>query len=683
MEFPEDPLQQLRLATAAVFDSWQSERALKYMEINDIKGLLGTAVNVQAMVFGNTGDSSGTGVCFTRNPNDGTRELYGEYLINAQGEDVVAGIRTPEPIARMEQDMPEVYQELLDTCKLLETRFKDMQDIEFTVQEKKLYMLQTRAGKRTGQAAVQIASDLVDEGMVTKEDAIKMVSPDHLDQMLHPQFKDTASDSYKSNVVGTGLPASPGAAVGIAAFSAAKAEELAKSGAKVILVRDETSPEDVGGMHAAKGMLTARGGMTSHAAVVARGWGKPCVVGAADLEISATSAKLKSGATFNEGDVISINGNTGEILIGEQELKPAEVTGALARFMSWADSKRRLKVLANADTPEDAALARENGAEGIGLVRTEHMFFDGERLANVRKMILAQTQQEKNVAIAALLPEQQKDFEGIFEAMDGLPVTVRLLDPPLHEFLPCEDECDLELAETLGLGQQELAEAVDKCREQNPMLGLRGCRLGITSPEIVEMQARAIYTAAAVNKKKGLDPRPEVMVPLVGTLAEFRNQEAIVRRVAEEVFSEYGQDSRVDVVVGTMVETPRAALTSAKIATSAEFFSFGTNDLTQMTFGYSRDDAGAFLPHYVQNGVLPSDPFQVFDTEGVGQLVEMATKQGKAVRPGMKVGICGEHGGDPISVAFFHGAGLDYVSCSAFRVPIARLAAAQAAVTQQ
>uniref|UniRef100_A0A7S1XU87 Pyruvate, phosphate dikinase n=1 Tax=Phaeomonas parva TaxID=124430 RepID=A0A7S1XU87_9STRA len=683
MTFPDNPLDQLRLSVAAVFDSWQSERALKYMEINDIKGLLGTAVNVQAMVFGNIGDTSGTGVCFTRNPNDGAPELYGEYLINAQGEDVVAGIRTPEPIARMEQDMPEVYEELLNTCKLLETHFADMQDIEFTVQEKKLYMLQTRAGKRNGAAAVQIACDLFDEGLVPQRRALQMVTPDHLDQMLHPQFKDTSSAAYKESVVGHGLPASPGAAVGVAAFSAAKAEELVKEqGIKnVILVRDETSPEDVGGMHAALGMLTSRGGMTSHAAVVARGWGKPCVVGASDLEVGATTATLASGATFKEGDVIAINGNTGEVLLGEQDLKDAELTGSLARFMGWADNTRRLRVLANADTPEDAAVARKNGAQGIGLVRTEHMFFDEARLASVRRMILAQSPEEKATAITELLPEQRKDFEGIFEAMDGLPVTVRLLDPPLHEFLPCEDECDLDLAMQLGLDEPTLVDAVEKCKEQNPMLGLRGCRLGITSPEIIEMQARAIYEAAVANKKKGQNPRPEVMIPLVGTLPEFRNQEEIVRRIAEQVFAEMGAE--VPVIVGTMVETPRAALTAAKIATAAEFFSFGTNDLTQMTFGYSRDDAGTFLPHYVKNGVLPYDPFQVFDTEGVGQLVNHATAQGRAVRPGMKIGICGEHGGDPQSVTFFHGAGLDYVSCSAFRVPIARLAAAQAVVSEE
>eukprot|EP00747_Dinoflagellata_sp_TGD_P150719 gnl/TRDRNA2_/TRDRNA2_177142_c0_seq1.p1 gnl/TRDRNA2_/TRDRNA2_177142_c0~~gnl/TRDRNA2_/TRDRNA2_177142_c0_seq1.p1 ORF type:complete len:1057 (-),score=277.47 gnl/TRDRNA2_/TRDRNA2_177142_c0_seq1:183-3353(-) len=679
LAFPENPLDQLKLSVSAVFNSWKSDRAIKYMEINDIKGLLGTAVNVQAMVFGNTGPNSGTGVCFTRNPNDGDNKLYGEYLINAQGEDVVAGIRTPEPIARLEQDMPAVYKELVSTCKLLENRFKDMQDIEFTVQDQKLYMLQTRSGKRTGQSAVQIAVDLFDEGLVSQNEALLMVTPDHLDQMLHPQFKDATSESYKSSVVGHGLPASPGAAVGVAAFSAAKAEQLVNDGVKnVILVREETSPEDVGGMYAAEGMLTARGGMTSHAAVVARGWGKPCVVGCSELTIEGLSATLTSGATFKEGDMIAVNGNTGEVLLGEQELKSAELTGSLARFMTWADETRKLKVFANSDTPEDSAIARKNGAQGIGLVRTEHMFFEEKRLATVRKMILAQTPEEKTKAIDQLLPEQRMDFEGIFEAMDGLPVTIRLLDPPLHEFLPCGEECDLELAEQLGLEQKDLVDAVEKCREQNPMLGLRGCRLGITSPEIIEMQARAIYEAAVANKLKGLNPRPEVMIPLVGTLAEFKSQEEVVRRVAAQVFEEKGVSVRVS--VGTMVETPRAALMANQIASSAEFFSFGTNDLTQMTFGYSRDDAASFLPQYVKQGVLPHDPFQVFDSEGVGQLVEYAATTGRATRPGMKIGICGEHGGDPTSVKFFHGAGLDYVSCSAYRVPIARLAAAQAAI---
>lgn len=678
--FPENPLDQLRLAISAVFNSWKSDRAIKYMEINDIKGLLGTAVNVQAMVFGNTGQSSGTGVLFTRNPNDGDKKLYGEYLINAQGEDVVAGIRTPEPIARLEQDMPEVYSELLNTCNLLETKFKDMQDIEFTVQDRKLFILQTRAGKRTGAAAVQIATDLVDEGLVTKPEALMMVTPDHLDQMLHPQFSSTAGEAYKKSVVGTGLPASPGAAVGIAAFSTAKAEELAKDH-DVILVRDETSPEDVGGMYAAKGMLTARGGMTSHAAVVARGWGKPCVVGCSDLEVGETSAKLKSGATFKEGDLISLNGNTGEVLIGAQDLKPAELTGSLAKFMEWVDGTRKLGVRANADTPEDAALARKNGAQGIGLVRTEHMFFDVNRLANVRRMILAPSAEDKTAAINKLLPEQRVDFEGILKAMDGLPVVVRLLDPPLHEFLPCTEECDVDLAEKLKLTQEELVAAVERCREQNPMLGLRGCRLGITSPEIIEMQARALYEAAVANKKSGLNPIPEVMIPLVGTLEEFKNQESIVRNTAKKVFEEQGAE--VPVIVGTMIETPRAALISDKIATSAEFFSIGSNDLTQMTFGYSRDDAVNFLPQYVQQGVLPNDPFQVFDSDGVGQLVKLTTKQGHDARPGMPIGVCGEHGGDPTSVSFFHKAGVDYVSCSAFRVPIARLAAAQAVVKER
>lgn len=679
--FPDEPLDQLRLAVGAVFDSWKSERALKYMAINDIKGLKGTAVNVQAMVFGNLGETSGTGVCFTRSPNDGERALYGEYLINAQGEDVVAGIRTPEPIAKLGSDLPRVYDELLSTCALLEQRFGDMQDIEFTVQDEKLYMLQTRAGKRTGRAAVQIAVDLVKEELATKEQALQMVTPDHLDQLLHPQFEDTSADSYAQSVVGSGLPASPGAAVGVAVFTTEAAEAMAAEKKKCILVRDETSPEDVGGMHAAVGLLTARGGMTSHAAVVARGWGKPCVVGCSELTVDATArrATLSGGAVIEEGDTISLNGNTGEILVGAQPLKDAEASGPLAELMAWADDTRVLKVMANADTPKDAAVARRNGAQGIGLVRTEHMFFEEQRLMQVRKMILASTDVARAEALEALLPSQRADFEGIFEAMDGLPVTVRLLDPPLHEFLPCADECDVEMAEALGMAPSELSDAVERCREQNPMLGLRGCRLGVTSPEIIRMQARAVFEAAVANKAKGLDPRPEVMVPLIGTLAEFRNQEALVRQTAEEVFATVDEAHRVPVVVGTMIETPRAALMAGEIASSAQFFSYGTNDLTQMTYGYSRDDAGAFLPSYLEEGILPSDPFQVFDTQGVGQLVRMATTAGRVTNPELKVGICGEHGGEPSSVAFFHQEGLSYVSCSPFRVPIARLAAAQAA----
>ena len=677
--FPSAPLEQLRLAIGAVFDSWTSDRAVKYMDINGIRGLRGTAVNVQAMVFGNSGEQSGTGVCFTRNPNDGERGIYGEYLINAQGEDVVAGIRTPQPIAELQAAMPEVYGQLVDTCEALERRFGDMQDIEFTVQDRKLYMLQTRSGKRTGPAAVRIAVDLVSEGLATPEEALHKVTPDHLNQMLHPQFEDAASAAYAAAVIGSGLPASPGAAVGRAAFSAEAAEAMAADGVDCILVRDETSPEDVGGMHAACGMLTARGGMTSHAAVVARGWGRPCVVGAAGLAFTGPASAELDGHAFSEGDLISINGGTGEVLRGAASLKPAEAGPALGTLMAWADGERRLRVLANADTPEDAALARRNGAEGIGLVRTEHMFFEEARLAAMRRMILAGTGAARRAAIEELLPAQRSDFEGIFEAMDGLPVTVRLLDPPLHEFLPCREECDAGLADSLGLAPEELEDAIERCKEHNPMLGLRGCRLGITTPEVVEMQARAVFEAAVNNKRRGLDPRPEVMVPLVGDVAEFRHQAKVVRDTAAAVFAENG-GVEVPVVVGTMIETPRAALTAAAIAGEAEFFSFGSNDLTQTTLAISRDDAGTFIPKYMAEGIFAHDPFEVMDVPGVGQLVRMAVEGGKAARPGMHIGVCGEHGGDPESIAFLNTVeGLDYVSCSAFRVPIARLAAAQAA----
>ena len=676
MIFPEDPLEQLRKSIYAVFDSWQSDRALKYMEVQNIKGLLGTAVNVQAMAFGNMGDTSGTGVLFTRDPNTGDSSLFGEYLVNAQGEDVVAGIRTPNPIKQLEDDMPEVYAELLQNVDILEKHFKDMQDIEFTVQEGQLYLLQTRSGKRGGKAAVEIAVDMEKEGLVTKTQALNMVTPEHLDIMLHPQFKDTDSEEYKSAVIGEGLPASPGAAVGVISFSTEETERLHAAGQAAILVRDETSPEDVGGMFTAEGILTARGGMTSHAAVVARGWGKPCVCGLGELEIDEEAGTLTlGGVTLKAGDVLSLNGNTGEVLSAGVTLAAPEMSGALGKFMSWVDDTRVMSVLANADSPTDAEEARKNGAEGIGLCRTEHMFFD--HLPEVRRMIMAPSAEAKKNAIKDLLPLQRKDFDGIFTAMDGLPVTIRMLDPPLHEFVP--STADADLAESVGLSVEDCQSTIERLRESNPMLGLRGCRLGITSPDIIEMQARAVFEAALDAQGRGVKPVPKLMIPLIGTVTEYTHQANIIKSTADTVFAERGES--VDYSVGTMIEVPRAALLADEIAAAgAEFFSYGTNDLTQMTFGFSRDDVGSFLPTYLgEAAILPSDPFQVFDQAGVGKLVEMATTRGKDVNPSLKNGVCGEHGGDPESVKYFHSLGHDYVSCSPFRVPIARLAAAQAA----
>eukprot|EP00191_Tetraselmis_sp_GSL018_P020846 CAMPEP_0177593370 /NCGR_PEP_ID=MMETSP0419_2-20121207/9107_1 /TAXON_ID=582737 /ORGANISM="Tetraselmis sp., Strain GSL018" /LENGTH=773 /DNA_ID=CAMNT_0019084399 /DNA_START=888 /DNA_END=3209 /DNA_ORIENTATION=- len=680
VDFPQDPLDQLRNGIYAVFNSWRSERAEVYRKINKIAGLKGTAVNVQAMAYGNLGDTSGTGVCFTRNPSTGEKLLYGEYLINAQGEDVVAGIRTPEPIATLQRDLPGAYEELVQNCEILERHYQDMQDIEFTVQEGRLFMLQCRSGKRTGAGAVKIAVDMVAEGLVDERRAITMVEPQHVDQLLHPQFED--EEAYKPDVVGTGLPASPGAAVGVAVFTAEDAEAMHAAGQDNILIRLETSPEDVAGMYAATGVLTARGGMTSHAAVVARGWGKTCVSGCGDLQVDEEAKTATVGGfTIHEGDWVSLNGSTGEIIAGRQPLKVADMSGDLATFMSWVDQFRRLGVLTNADTPDDAAAARRNGAEGIGLTRTEHMFFaSDERITTVRRMILAQTTEERQKALDQLLPFQQEDFEGIFRAMDGLPVTIRLLDPPLHEFLPAGemDEVTASLAAETGVSEEAVEETITKLAEVNPMLGFRGCRLAITYPEIGEMQVRAIVQAACACKRDGVDVRPDIMIPLVGTPEELKLQTAMVRQVAARVFEEQG--TSVDYRVGTMIEVPRAALVADEIAETAEFFSFGTNDLTQMTFGYSRDDVNKFLPTYLANGILPVDPFQVIDRRGVGQLIQMATEKGRATRPELKVGICGEQGGEPSSVEFVHGLGLDYVSCSPFRVPIARLAAAQAAV---
>uniref|UniRef100_A0A7S2HJX9 Pyruvate, phosphate dikinase n=1 Tax=Octactis speculum TaxID=3111310 RepID=A0A7S2HJX9_9STRA len=678
--FPSDPLDQLRLAVCAVFDSWQSPRALKFMEVQGITGLIGTAVNIQAMAFGNMGDTSCTGVLFTRDPNTGDSSLFGEYLINAQGEDVVAGIRTPLDMDEMKVGDAPLYEEILRNCRLLETHFKDMQDIEFTVQEGKLFLLQTRSGKRSGKAAVKIATDLVKEGLVTKEQAVNLVTPENLDTMLHPQFEDEDADTYVDSILGQGLPASPGAATGIVAFTTEDVERLHKEGVKSILVRAETSPEDVGGMYAAAGILTARGGMTSHAAVVARGWGKTCVCGLGDLRIDEEGKTMTlGGVTLKEGDLLSLNGNTGEVLEGSQPMVPPKMSsGDLGVFMGWVDEIRSMKVLANADSPADAKQARLNGAEGIGLCRTEHMFFD--HLNEVRKVILASNQDEKTAALADLLPLQRSDFAGIFEAMDGLPVTVRLLDPPLHEFLP--HTADPETAAAVGLSEEALSEAIEQLRETNPMLGLRGCRLGITSPDIISMQARAVIEAALDEQEKGVVAIPQLMVPLIGTVAEYTNQAKIIHETASMVFKERG--TSVNYKVGTMIEVPRAAMIAANIAEAgAEFFSYGTNDLTQMTYGYSRDDVGSFLPEYLRQGILPSDPFQVFDQEGVGHLVRTSTIEGRRVTPGLKCGVCGEHGGEPSSVMYFDSIDQDYVSCSPFRVPIARLSAAQAVAKRE
>ncbi|AKF03455.1 pyruvate, phosphate dikinase [Sandaracinus amylolyticus] len=682
-DFPSEPRVQLERAILAVFRSWMSERAVKYREVQQIRGLLGTAVNVQAMVFGNMGQTSGTGVCFTRNPATGAKELYGEYLIDAQGEDVVAGTRTPLPISTLRDKMPEIHGQLVEMAQRLERHFKNVQDIEFTVQESKLFLLQTRHGKRTGAAAVKVAVDLVAEGLVTKEEAIaNLVEPTHVDQLLHPHFADENGYRKAGKVLAKGLNASPGAAVGRIVFDADVAEEWKSRGEKVILARIETSPEDVAGMHAAEGVLTTRGGMTSHAAVVARGWGKPCVAGVGELQIDYRAKTLKSGdRVVKEGDWISLNGTTGEVIEGKAALADALVSGELATFMAWVDEVRTLKVRTNADTPKDAKVARDFGAEGIGLVRTEHMFFEESRIQAMREMILADTVDARKKALAKLLPHQREDFVGIFRVMEGLPVTIRLLDPPLHEFLPHERVQQDELARVMGVNVERLRSRVASLGEANPMLGHRGCRLGITHPEITEMQARAILEAACSVTKEGKKVLPEIMVPLVGHKTELANQKAIVLRVAEDVFREQGM--RVEFKVGTMIEVPRAALRAAEIAEDAEFFSFGTNDLTQMTLGFSRDDIASFLPKYLAQGVLQDDPFQTLDVEGVGQLVKLATENGRKQRPGMKIGICGEHGGDPRSIAFCADVGLDYVSCSPFRVPVARLAAAQSALKKK
>ncbi|HHT72662.1 MAG TPA: pyruvate, phosphate dikinase [Firmicutes bacterium] len=671
--FPDDPFEQLRGSIDAVFKSWNNDRAIRYRKINDIPGDWGTAVNVQAMVFGNMGENSGTGVAFTRDPSTGENVFYGEYLMNAQGEDVVAGIRTPHPISDLKEEMPEVYGELEAIYKKLEQHYRDMQDIEFTIQEGKLYMLQTRSGKRTATAAVRIAVEMVHEGLIDKETAVMRVDPAQIDQLLHPMIDPKA----KYDVLAKGLPASPGAAVGRLVFTAHEAEEWANRGEKVILARTETSPEDIGGMDVAEGILTARGGMTSHAAVVARGMGKCCVAGVGAAKIDEVKKTLTVGDTvLKEGDWVTLNGTKGEVIVGQLELVDVEVTGYFGELMEWADEFRKLGVRTNADTPHDAQVARGFGAEGIGLCRTEHMFFEGDRIKAVRQMILAKDKAGREKALAKLLPYQKGDFKGIFKAMQGLPVTVRLLDPPLHEFLPHEDAAIKELAEEMGVTYDELKQTISGLAELNPMLGHRGCRLGVTYPEIYAMQARAIFEAAAELTKEGLEVIPEVMIPLVGTERELKRMKDVCVKVAEEVMAEQGVEFKY--LVGTMIEIPRACVVADQIAQEAEFFSFGTNDLTQMTFGFSRDDAGKFLQDYLDQEILAKDPFQTLDQVGVGAMVEMGVERGRSARPDLKIGICGEHGGDPASIDFCHRVGLNYVSCSPFRVPVARLAAAQA-----
>jgi len=689
-EFPTNQTAQLWGAIEAVWKSWTLKKARDYRKVNGISEDLGTAVSVMAMVFGNLGDDSGTGVAFTRNPSTGERKFYGEFLMNAQGEDVVAGIRTPLAIEEMAERLPAAYHELMATQERLETHYADMQDLEFTVERGKLFLLQTRTGKRTAAAAVRIAHDMVGEGVIGKREAVLRVPAGQLDQLLHPII----DPSVRAKPLCTGLPASPGAASGIAVFDPETAESRASKGVPVILVRDETTPEDFHGIVAARAVLTARGGMTSHAAVVARGMGKCAIVGCKDIEVDAKERCFSvNGTRISEGDWLTLDGATGRVFAGNLPTMPSEIvrvtTGAInssdapvyqsyAELLGWADEMRTLKVRANADTPRDARIARGFGAEGIGLCRTEHMFFEGDRITPMREMIVARDVTGRRRALAKLLPMQRADFEGIFEAMNGLPVTIRLLDPPLHEFLPHGGEESKLLARTLELSRPELARIVESLRETNPMLGHRGCRLGITYPEITEMQGRAIFEAAVRASRRGIKVRPEIMVPLVSDVAEFDNQRAILEETATQVLGSMGET--IEYLIGTMIELPRAALTADRIAASAEFFSFGTNDLTQTTYGLSRDDAGRFLPSYLERGIFADDPFQVLDRDGVGRLIRIAVEDGRRVRPKLKIGICGEHGGEPRSVKLCHDMGFDYVSCSPFRVPIARLAAAHAAL---
>ncbi len=678
--FPTDTKQQLLMAVEAVFRSWNNDRANTYRRLNNIFGLLGTAVNVQAMVFGNMGEDSGTGVCFTRNPSTGENIFYGEFLMNAQGEDVVAGIRTPEPIEKLDRYMPQVYHQLVEIRKKLENHYRDMQDIEFTIERGKLYILQTRNGKRTGAAAVRIAVELAKSSMLTRDEALLKIEPESLNQLLHKQL-DPKSKRNKE-VITRGLPASPGAAVGKIVFTAEQAHDKAQEGEKVILVRTETSPEDIEGMHAAQGVLTARGGMTSHAAVVARGMGKCCVAGCSDALVSEKERVMEiKGKIFREGDVITLDGSTGEVFAGAVDLVEPELSGNFGVVMQWADEARKLQIRTNADTPTDAGVARKFGAEGIGLCRTEHMFFEESRIKAVREMILAETKEGRQRALAKILPMQRSDFKELFEIMEDKPVTIRYLDPPLHEFLPKEARDIQELARDMNISVDKLKKKIDELHEFNPMLGHRGCRLGITFPEISEMQSRAVFEAAAEIIKEGKMIIPEIMIPLVGNIKEFEHQKAIVDQTAALVMKE--KNVKIEYKVGTMIEVPRGALTADKLARQAEFFSFGTNDLTQMTCGFSRDDSGKFLVDYLKLGIYQRDPFQTLDQEGVGEIMRIAINKARPIRPNIKLGICGEHGGDPATIEFCHKIGLTYVSCSPFRVPIARLAAAHAAIKQK
>ncbi len=678
-DFPQDPREQLKMAVDAVFDSWNNKRAVSYRNLHDIPHNIGTAVNVQAMVFGNMGQDSGTGVAFTRNPATGEDKFYGEYLMNAQGEDVVAGIRTPRHISELKEEMPEIYKQLIDIRKKLEEHYKDMQDVEFTIQEGKLYMLQTRTGKRTAAAALQVAVDMVDQGYIDKKTAVTRVEPQMLDQLLHKQLDKKAKKN--AELLTKGLPASPGAALGKVVFDADTAVEEAKS-ENVVLVRTETSPEDIQGMAVAQGILTARGGMTSHAAVVARGMGKCCVAGAEDIKVFEDKQYFEvNGSKVNKGDWVTLDGSTGEVFKGKIPVVDPEIGKNFKKFMSWVNDYKKIGVRANADTPDDSKVALNFGAEGIGLCRTEHMFFEADRIKAVRKMIVAKSKEEREKALAKLLPIQKKDFMEIFKVMNNLPVTIRLLDPPLHEFLPNEDEDIKEIAGELGLKFDELKATVNSLNEMNPMLGHRGCRLSITYPEILEMQVRAIFEATVELTKEGYKVKPEVMIPVVGDVMEVKVLKDQIVKIADEIMKK--ENLKFDYKVGTMIEIPRACVTADEIATEAEFFSFGTNDLTQMAFGFSRDDFGKFLPDYIEKGILEKDPFATIDRNGVGQLIKMGVEKGRKARKNLKIGICGEHGGDPSSVEFCHMVGMDYVSCSPYRVPVARLAAAHAAIKRK
>lgn len=676
-DFPQDPKEQLMLAIEAVFRSWNNPRAIVYRKLNDISHKLGTAVNIQSMVFGNMGETSGTGVAFTRNPATGENKLFGEYLINAQGEDVVAGIRTPQDISTLQNVMPEIYDQFVKVTQILENHYKDMQDIEFTIENEKLFILQTRNGKRTAKAAINVAVDLVEAGIIDKKEAIMRVEPNQLDQLLHPTFEDKALK--EATVLAKGLPASPGAACGKVYFNADDVVAAVDGGEKVLLVRQETSPEDIEGMVKAEGILTARGGMTSHAAVVARGMGKCCVAGCGEIKVDEAAKEIRAGElTIKEGDFLSIDGSTGKVYLGEVKQSPVEVTGNFEKLMNWVDETKQMMVRTNADNPRDAKAAVEFGAEGIGLCRTEHMFFEEDRIPAVREMILSKDVEQREKALAKILPMQRQDFLEIFEVMEGKPVNIRLLDPPLHEFLPQDDETIAELASSMGIDEAEIRKRIVDLEEFNPMLGHRGCRLAVTYPEICVMQARAIIEGAIEAINKGVEVHPEIMVPLVGEVNELKLIRGMIEETAEKVMEEKGV--KVDYTVGTMIEIPRACLTADEIAEVADFFSFGTNDLTQMGFGYSRDDAGKFLGEYVEKEILEKDPFQVLDQKGIGKLVQMGAKLGRSVKPELKLGICGEHGGEPSSVEFCYNTGLNYVSCSPYRVPIARLAAAQASI---